>query len=136
MQGMTPLRSHPRLVAIFGQEVRGVSFWGPRYLRKGGHGLPDARSPHPVFLMAQLLLVPSPAFLSLARLAAKYRCHLGLISPGHSGPIAPSSPPGLRLLNRYLVLPSSGVLTICYKMDERSARKKRSFSSVLPQPRQ
>lgn len=39
---MTPLRSHPRLVAIFGQEVRGVSFWGPTYLREGGHGLPDA----------------------------------------------------------------------------------------------
>lgn len=94
------------------------------------------RSPHPVSLMAQLLLVPSPAFLSLARLAAKYRCHLGLIFPGHCGPIAPSSPPGLKMLNRFLVLSSSGVLTMCYKVDERGARKKMSFSSVLPQPQQ
>lgn len=129
---MTPLRSHPRLVAIFGQEVRGVSFWGPR----SGVDFLMQRSPHPVSLMAQLLQVPSPAFLSLARLVAKYRCHLGLISPGHCGPIAPSSPLGLRMLNRFLVLLSSGVLTMCYKVDERRARKKMSFSSVLPQPRQ
>lgn len=42
VEGMTLLRAHPRLVAISGQEVRGVSFWGSRYLREGGRGLPDA----------------------------------------------------------------------------------------------
>lgn len=92
------------------------------------------QSPHPVSLKAPLLLVPSPAFLSLARLAAKYRCHLGLISPGHSSPIALSSLPGLKMLNRFLVLPSSGVLIICYNMDERGARTKVLLLCPSPAP--